>query len=284
MRGLMMLAALAGAAWAQNEIDYSRAEIRGGGGTGKCTIEVEIDGVAEVGLREQEGQLRTLQGSRAIWRRFVCNQVLPAIPYELRFRGIDGRGKQTLVQAPGQQGGSRNQFVVVRLEDPQNGRHGYTFDIEWNGASSDWGRGGSGGGTRRPGYRDGNGRGPIRDEYMNSVETRRAEIRGGGGDGKCTVEVEIDGIAEVEIRGDEGRLATLQGSPAVWRRFVCNQVLTRNPSSFRFKGIDGRGRQTLVQEPGRNGSAVIRLEDPEGGRHSYTFDIEWQGGSSGFFR
>jgi hypothetical protein len=38
--------------------------------------------------------------------------------------------------------------------------------------------------------------------------TIRANIRGGGGDGKCTFEVEVDKVAEVEIRGDQGYLRT----------------------------------------------------------------------------
>ncbi|MGH9591753.1 MAG: hypothetical protein ACRD5L_01585, partial [Bryobacteraceae bacterium] len=40
----------------------------------------------------------------------------------------------------------------------------------------------------------------------------RARITGGGGDrGLCTVVVDVDGSAEVEIRGDTGRLRTLSG-------------------------------------------------------------------------
>ena len=35
-------------------------------------------------------------------------------------------------------------------------------------------------------------------------ETRQAQIRGGGGDGKCTIEVEVDGVAEVEITKPKG--------------------------------------------------------------------------------
>jgi hypothetical protein len=50
-----------------------------------------------------------------------------------------------------------------------------------------------------------------------------------------------------------------------------------NPAEFRFNGIDGRGRQTLMREPGRGGPAVIRIEDPKGGREGYTFDVEWLG-------
>jgi hypothetical protein len=50
-----------------------------------------------------------------------------------------------------------------------------------------------------------------------------------------------------------------------------------NPLEFRFTGIDGRGRQALVREPGRGGPALIRIEDPQSGRDSYVFDVEWRG-------
>jgi hypothetical protein len=110
------------------------------------------------------------------------------------------------------------------------------------------------------------------------VSTRRADLRGGGGDrGKCTVEVEVDGAAEVEIRADIGRIMTLYGQPALWRRFVCSGPLPDRPAEFRFRGIDGRGRQTLLATPGRRSGAVVRIEDPQGGREAYTFDLEWRG-------
>jgi hypothetical protein len=117
-----------------------------------------------------------------------------------------------------------------------------------------------------------------------AVETRRADIRGGGGGGKCTIEVVVDGVAEVEIRGDTGHLRTLSGRPATWRRFVCNQVMPLNPGDFRFRGIDGRGRQELLREPGRGSGAVVRIEDSKGGAEGYTFDLEWRGigGGRGF--
>ena len=74
-----------------------------------------------------------------------------------------------------------------------------------------------------------------------STQSMRANIRGGGGDtGKCTIEVEVDGVADVEIRGETGYLRTLQGQSSSWRRFECTSVMPRNPMDFRFKGIDGR--------------------------------------------
>ena len=111
---------------------------------------------------------------------------------------------------------------------------------------------------------------------------RRATIRGGSPDrGTCTIEVVADGAAEVEVRGDNAVLRNLSGRPPQWRRFECTGPLPGNPANFRFSGVDGRGRQTLIREP-RNGSgAVVRIEDPDNGSEGYTFDLTWSGGYPG---
>ena len=110
------------------------------------------------------------------------------------------------------------------------------------------------------------------------VAERSASMRGGGNpyNGKCTIEVVVDGSAEVEIRGDRAVLRNLAGRPPEWRRFECNGVMSPNPVDFRFQGIAGRGRQTLVRDPRRNqGAIVVLLEDPDNGSEGYTFDILW---------
>ena len=112
---------------------------------------------------------------------------------------------------------------------------------------------------------------------------RRAEINGGGDRdrGKCTIEVVVDGAAEVEIRGDTAVLRNLEGRPPQWRRFVCNAPMPLSPAGFRFAGVDGRGRQTLIRAPEGGGPAVVRIEDPQSGSEGYTFDLFWQAGSYG---
>ena len=63
-------------------------------------------------------------------------------------------------------------------------------------------------------------------------------------------------------------------------RLKCNQPLPLRPNNFRFKGIDGRGRQTLVRDPNsNNGIAVVQIVDNRGGMQGYTGDIIWDGGS-----
>lgn len=149
--------ALASAAFGQRITDRRQAEIRGGGGDGKCTIEVLVDDVAEVEVRGTQAVIRTLSGSPSSFRRFQCNQAMPTMPYDFRFRGIDGRGRQDLVGAPDQRG-----VAVIRIEDSKGGNEGYTFDLEWRGGTdSGFGNGGGfrpgGGGYNRPGFGNNNG-------------------------------------------------------------------------------------------------------------------------------
>lgn len=112
---------------------------------------------------------------------------------------------------------------------------------------------------------------------------RRADITGGGDPnrGKCTIEVVVDGSAEVELRGDRAVLRNVAGQPPQWRRFVCNVPMPMKPVGFRFAGVDGRGRQTLLRAPDAGGPGVVRIDDPPSGSEGYTFDIFWQLGGYG---
>ncbi len=115
-------------------------------------------------------------------------------------------------------------------------------------------------------------------------DSMRAIMKGhsNGDRGKCTIEVNVDDAAEVEVSGDSARIRTLAGQVSQFRRFECNSLMPRRPGDFRFTGIDGRGRMTLVRDPRNGGPAVIRIEDPKSGYEGYTFDLEWRGGSDGF--
>jgi hypothetical protein len=108
--------------------------------------------------------------------------------------------------------------------------------------------------------------------------------RPNGDRGKCTIEVNVDDVAEVEVIGNSARIRTLSGQPSQFRRFECNSMPPRRPNDFRFTGIDGRGRMTLVRDPRNGGPAVIRIEDTKGGYEGYTFDLEWRGGSDDYGR
>src|SRR5262245_11164038 len=96
---------------------------------------------------------------------------------------------------------------------------------------------------------------------------RQATMVDGGSPngGKCTLEVVGDGAAQVEIRGNTASLRDLNSRQPQWRRFECTCAMPQNPANFRFEGIDGRGRQSLIRGPRNGGVAVVQLEDPSGG-------------------
>jgi hypothetical protein len=78
--------------------------------------------------------------------------------------------------------------------------------------------------------------------FAQRVDNYRAQIRGGGRDREMHHRSRVDGVAEIEIRGDQGSCGR-SGNPSAWRRMECNQPLPRI-HDFRFSGVDGRGRQT----------------------------------------
>lgn len=108
---------------------------------------------------------------------------------------------------------------------------------------------------------------------------RQAAMVGGPADvGRCTVEIVVDGAAEVAIRGDDATVTNLNGRPPELRRFECTTALPPNPGEFRFRGIDGRGRQTLITPAGQGQPAVVRIEDRDNGSDRYKFEISWRNG------
>jgi uncharacterized protein YfkK (UPF0435 family) len=175
--GMVAVAAIAGA-----QTFPRRAAIVGGGSPdrGQCNIEVVVDGAAEVEIRGDVGVLRNLSGQQPQWRRFECSAAMPPNPGDFRFSGVDGRGKQELVRDP-RNGGA----AVVRIEDPDNGSEGYTFNLSWgNGypVTQDRGFGGDPGRQDRdrdrgpapaPAYRD-----PRQGDREGYYRDRDASFRG----------------------------------------------------------------------------------------------------------
>lgn len=110
--------------------DFERRAVILGGDPfrGKCVVEVVVDGAAEVDIRGDGANLRTLAGRPAEWRRFECTAPMPRNPAEFRFAGIGGRGRQQLIRPAVEDGPA-----AVRIDDPQGGAGTYVFETYWAG-------------------------------------------------------------------------------------------------------------------------------------------------------
>lgn len=107
---------------------------------------------------------------------------------------------------------------------------------------------------------------------------RRAVLTGGNpADGRCVVEVTVDGTAEIEVRHENLVLRNLKGQTPELRRFECSAPMPGHPMGFRFAGVRGRGKQELLQSADGSGVAVIRIDDPQNGAGQYAFELRWNG-------
>ncbi len=300
-------------AQAQTQMIDARMSGNGNGnGNGKCTFEVVVQGRAEVQIRGSQGRLVTDAGAPATWKRLDCNQPLPPNPSNFKFSGVDGHGKQSLGANPD----ANNGVAVILIDNGNRGNNeGYTGDITWSGGgnwnnngnqgwnngnggyqghhdgdrdNANWGNNGNAGWNNNSGWGNSSGWNGNNNSGWNNNGGRgngsgqpqyiTAKMSGNSGSGKCTFEVVVQGRAEVQIRGNEGRLITENGAPASWRRLDCNQPLPNNPANFHFSGVDGHGHQSLVSNPNSNGGvAVIQIDNGNrGNNEGYTGDIMWR--------
>ncbi len=260
----MMVAAAVVASQAQTSEQIRRATITGSEGTsGKCTIEVRVDITAEVDIYGDSGRLRTLAGQPATWTRFDCTGPLPYNMTDFRFRGVDGRGSVRLVQDPR----NNNSMAVIRIDDPKSGSEGYTFDIEWRGASGGAPTGGFAGGAPATAPTSGTpvigSRGVFypRRQMARNVSTEQAmdlcreqvRVRGERDYGLRSIEITSAGVDSSQAR--RGWIAgTFTERGAVYRRRGAS-------ASYRFNcDVDYSSGQVRALEILRaDGSAVQAL-------------------------
>lgn len=98
--------------------------------------------------------------------------------------------------------------------------------------------------------------------------------------GYCVVRVKVDNVVIVHIRGNRIGFETVAGRQAFDQGTECSQPMPAGGAlaDFRFKGVDGRGRVELMEQPssGNQYTAKVRIEDPKSGDEGYTFKVEWR--------
>ena len=83
----------------------------------------------------------------------------------------------------------------------------------------------------------------------------------------------------VHVRGEKVAFETMAGRPSSDEGTECSQPLPggNGLANFKFRGVDGRGEQTLLEAPSADNSwtAKIRIRYSQGGDEGYTSRIEW---------
>ena len=98
-------------------------------------------------------------------------------------------------------------------------------------------------------------------------------------EGRCQIRVWVDNRAEVRMRGDTIFVRTVEGSKGRDEGSECSQPLPFNSvRDFQIRQTAGRSRVDLAQEPSRmnNYTALISIEDRQGGGDNYAFEVSWR--------
>lgn len=99
------------------------------------------------------------------------------------------------------------------------------------------------------------------------------------GKGQCDIRLQVDGEAEVAVRGESVFIRTISGRDAYDDgNTECNMPLPNRPvSAFNFEVRDSRGDIRLISEPSRrnNFAAVVLIRDSKGGLGRYHFRLTW---------
>ena len=98
-------------------------------------------------------------------------------------------------------------------------------------------------------------------------------------EGRCEIRVWVDNRAEVRMRGDTIFVRTMEGSKGRDEGSSCSQPIPYNGvRGFQIRQTAGRNKVALAEEPSRvnNYTAMIAIDDPQGGGDNYAFDVTWQ--------
>jgi hypothetical protein len=99
------------------------------------------------------------------------------------------------------------------------------------------------------------------------------------GRGQCDIVLQVDGDAEVSVRGDMLLIHTIGGREPRDDGSECNAPLPdRDVPGFNYQQVESRDQMRMLAPPDRrNGFAVIvRIHDGPGGEGRYHFRLTWQ--------
>ncbi len=120
------------AAFAQVDIHFRLGQQPGwnlGAGEGRCDVRMWVDHQAELRIRGDRIQVRTVEGSRSYDEGSTCSQPLPYNSIrDFRIRQTAGRNRVNLAQEPNRM---NNYTALVSINDDQGGGDHYAFEVTW---------------------------------------------------------------------------------------------------------------------------------------------------------
>ncbi|HQR31390.1 MAG TPA: hypothetical protein PLK30_01550 [Blastocatellia bacterium] len=247
-----------------NDRDYRD---NGGGWSGNSRRDLDyvtwrgtVDGESIIRFRSDRAFDQTVNGQGIYGERYQFSAPLPSRAVDVNLSNTQGRGEILIVEQPSR---ANNFTTSVMVRDRQNGAGNYSFTLVWE----------------KQNYRDADhGRWPVRDDYPNGRDDDRYD-RGNGPNGRgISWSGRVDGRDLIYIRGNNLWVEHRDGQPVYEMNHHFYNSLPNRQCVVNVRQVNGRGNVRVIEQPSpyNNYTAVIQVEDRDGGSDFYNLDIDWQ--------
>jgi hypothetical protein len=116
-----------------------------------------------------------------------------------------------------------------------------------------------------------------RSTRMGQNRDRPSGSSSGYGSGTFRWRGRVDGSDYINLQGNRVTVDHLEANPIQNASFQQSRVLPRSNVQVRLNKIRGRGTVELVEQPSsyNNFTAVVLIDDPDGGQDDYEFELIW---------
>ncbi len=221
-----------------------------------------VDGESVIRFRSDQAWDETINGRGISGERYQFSAPLPSRVVNVNLSNTQGRGEILLVEQPNR---GNNFTTAVLVRDRQSGSSNYSFTLAW----------------QKQNYRDpDHGRWPSRrDEpsYGNEGYGNEGYERGGYGRG-VSWSGRVDGNDLIYIRGNQLWIDHRDGQPIYDADYRFYRPLPNQQCNVNVRRLSGRGNVRVLEHPSpyNNYTAVIQIEDRDGGADKYDLEIDWQ--------
>jgi hypothetical protein len=112
----------------------------------------------------------------------------------------------------------------------------------------------------------------------DAIYDRSADGSSYSGTGSMTWRGRVDDYVELNIQGNRVRSREREGAQTTNEQVSFSNPLPRANVKVEVRKRNGRGRVSVVQQPnqGNNYTAIVKIDDDQGGADDYEIEMEWR--------
>jgi hypothetical protein len=239
-----------------------------GNSTGMARWSGQVDDEVFVLLRGRQFFSTAVRGRTVYNQQTDITNPMPRRPVNVTLQDVQGRGRIEMAEHPNQQ----NNFTAkVRIIDPEAGAGSYSFTMAWDESGYNTGPYPA---QTYPSQTYPNSGGVLSPD--GAYGTNSGPYNAGAGGVRWSGQV--DGRIRVSFRDNQAFTQRLSGQQTYNEQVSFGSPVPRRNVDVSVNKLRGRGDVNVVQRPSSNNNytAVVEINDSDGGADVYDLEITWR--------